>query len=86
MTDKPKRTTYNLRFVDTGEWYKGYRAYTRTNAEAMARHVADTTDRPVDVYGGEGTLRTVIYETPRAVQYRHERGVAPGTFVWRSGQ
>jgi len=55
-----KRTTYNLRFLDNKDWYRGYRSVKRANAEAMARHVADTTGRSVEVYGGEGPYRVAV--------------------------
>lgn len=55
-----KRTTYNLRYLDNGEWIRGYRSYKVRNAEAQARHVAETTGRAVEVYGGEGAYRVVI--------------------------
>lgn len=69
------RTTYNLRFTATGEWRRGYRTRKQKNAEAEARHVADVTGEPVDVYGGEGPYRNVVYSTPSAVEFRRERGI-----------
>ena len=56
-------TTYNLRYADNGEWYRGYRVKNIEHAKAMAEHVSEITKRAVAVYGGEGAYRNEVWRT-----------------------
>lgn len=68
-------TTYNLRFVDDGEWYRGFRTRKLENAKAQARLVEDTTGRKVAVYGGEGPYRNEVWRAERQPISPNEPGM-----------
>jgi hypothetical protein len=70
------RTTYNLRYVDNGEWYRGYRTTRLDGAKTQAILVSCASLRQVAVYGGEGPYRAECWRTDGPVESKSHEFVA----------